>query len=71
VSAGTHVRAGLVAYSQGAPEVIVRMDKASARELRRRLEETADIERLQVAAAVSDLLRRLQALDLEERPRGR
>lgn len=64
------VKAGLVAYSQGAPEVIVRMDKASARDLREHMEKHAFIDTDVRPLAVIRLLDALRALDLKERPRG-
>ena len=64
------VKAGLVAYSQGAPEVIVRLDKLAALELRAYMEKHAFIDLDVRPLAVIRLLDALHALDLEERPRG-
>lgn len=69
MSAGTHVKAGLVAYSQGAPEVIVRMDKASARSLLGVLR-AADIAGHLLTDSGQRLMEQLRVLDLAERPRG-
>ena len=64
------VKAGLVAYSQGAPEVIVRLDKESARELRAHMEKHSFIDTDVPPITVMRLLDVLRALNLEERPRG-
>ncbi len=64
------VKAGLVAYSQGAPEVIVRLDKESARALLAHMEKHDFIDTDVPPIAVIRLLDALRALNLEERPRG-
>lgn len=71
MSAGSLVKAGLVAYTQASPEVIVRLDKAAARLLRGWLDVTRfNDTQGHMSEPVARLLAQLQALDLEERPRG-
>lgn len=71
MSAPAGVRAGLVAYSQGAPEVVVRMDVPAARLLAGWLDVTRfNDTQGHMAEPVRRLLAQLQALDLESRSRA-
>ncbi len=71
MSAGTLVKAGLVAYSQAAPEVVVRMDLPVARLLQGWLEVTRfNDTQGHMSAPVARLLAQLQALDLAGGTRG-
>lgn len=71
MSANTLVKAGLVAYSQASPEVIVRLDMASARLLRSWLDVTRfNDTQGHMAEPVARLLQQLQALELKERSYG-
>lgn len=65
------VKVGLIAYSQGAPEVIVRLDKDGARQIRDWIESVAVASpKTLLPITVDRLLAKLRGIDLEERSRG-
>lgn len=65
-----HVKVGLVAYSQAAPEVVVRMDKAAAREVLASLEAAIRGGTLHLHPVAVRLYYQLRSLDLERQARG-